>query len=643
MNSFKYLWGLFKAFPRKVAAFFVSVQVNNVVVLLFTGYIARGFLNHLSGEPGFGLGAALALLALSVVLTVGSLAMNMFTSVSVERHSMALLCLNIMERLFRRPGGLPLPDDRRKARPLSEGQCLNTLSNDTINVPSLFFLLFDSVGMCLSGATAFFIMYSIDAFVTLVVLLPLAAVFVAVNLLQRKVEPLAEQARRAAGEVSSMLSDMFNNVQTIKTQAAESHFMEEFHRLNERRLRAFIKSEVFFTLLKGLNSGLTEIGAGAILLAGAGAMRRGTFTIGDFVLFSSYQVAVLGIFRWGGNLLGEIRRNNVSIERMEALMSPEPPLAPVRMRKLSLAKVPTLDLRIDQDSFEPLSRLEVRNLSFRYPCRAAREEVDGENAADRDGAAGDGASPFCLEGIDLCVEGGSLVVVTGPIGSGKTTLLKCVLGLLPAEADRLTWNGREVPRSSEEGRAVFWRAPRSAYTPQVPRLFSDSIKGNILLGIPEGEADLDSLAAQACLEPDLREMTEGLATPIGPRGVRLSGGQVQRVAAARMFARSASLNVLDDISSALDVETEGKLWDRLMEGRRDRTFLVVSHREALLRRADQILLMEGGRIVARGRFEELRETSSLFRRLLREEEPGKTGPQRHRGTEAQSEEAEDKE
>ena len=633
MNSFKYLWGLLRAFPRKVAAFFLASQVNNVVAFLFTGYIARGFLNHLSGraDHGLDLGAALALLALSLLLAVASQVANIYGSVTVERHSMALLSLNIMERLFRRPGGLALPDDRRKGRPLSEGQCLNTLGNDTINVPALYNYLFDSLGMLVSGIAAFVIMYSIDSFVTLVVLLPLAGVFMAVNLLQRRMEPLAEQSRRTAGEVSSMLADMFSNVQTIKTQAAEAHFIAEFGRLNERRLRAYVKSEVFFTLLKGLNSGLAEIGAGAILLAAAGSMRRGTFTIGDFVLFSSYQMAALGIFRWGGTLLGEIRRNNVSIERMESLMSPEPPLAPVRMRKLSLAKVPDIGLRIDPASVEPLSKLEVGKLSFRYPHRMAGAGEDGgagrpAEGAGRGGEGGQaGSLPFGLEDIDLSLAGGSLTVVTGPIGSGKTTLLKCIIGLLPAEAEQLTWNGREVPRSGELERATFWRAPRSAYTPQVPRLFSDSIEGNILLGIPRGDVDLGALVAQACLEPDLREMPEGLATPIGPRGVRLSGGQIQRVAAARMFARAASLNVLDDISSALDVETEKRLWDRLMAGARDRTFLVVSHREALLRRADQILVMEGGRIVARGRFGELRKGSELFRRLLREEEAVGTG------------------
>ena len=367
-----------------------------------------------------------------------------------------------------------------------------------------------------------------------------------------------------------------------------------------------------------------EVGAGVILLAAASYLRRGSFTIGDFILFSSYQAAVLGIFRWGGTFLGEIRRNDVSIDRMECLMNPEPPLAPVRMRKLSLAKVPEMRLSIDRGEAGPLELLEVGGLSFRYSFHKAEEGQEERRAASEDGqeARQGEVVPFGIESMDFSLAGGSLTVITGPIGSGKTTLLKSLLGLLPAKAEKLSWNGREVPASTELERSRFWRAPRSAYTPQVPRLFSDSIKGNILLGIPEEESDLPALLAQACLEPDLREMPEGLDTPIGPRGVRLSGGQVQRVAAARMFARGASLYVLDDISSALDVETEKRLWDRLMAGTRDRTYLVVSHREALLRRADQILLVDGGRIAARGRFEELAASSALFRRLLRQTADG---------------------
>ena len=631
MNTFKYLFRLFKTFSRQVAAFFLALQTEYAVMILLSGYIARGFINHLNGIPkdSLDLRAALLLLLLSLVLTLVCQAAAMYSSITVARHSMALICLNIMERLFKRPGGLPLPEDRRKGRPISEGQCLNTLSTDTITVPSMFDFVFEMTGMCLSGIAAFWIMYSINAFVTLVVFLPLAALFAVLNLFQKKIEPLAEKARRSAGEVSSMLSDMFSNVQTIKTSAAEGHFIEEFRRRNERRLADSMKSQLFFSLLKGLNSGLMEIGAAVILLACAGSMRRGTFTIGDFILFTSYLWAVLGIFRWGGSLIAEVKRQNVAIDRMESLMAPEPPLSPVKARKLSLAKVPEVRLSIDRGASEPLRRLEVEGLAFRYSFKKEEPEEDG---ADETGEGAKEASeerpvedaeciPFGIESIDFTLVGGSLTVVTGAIGSGKTTLLKSLLGFLPAQAIKMAWNGEEVPRRDDLERGQFWRAPRSAYTPQVPRLFSDSLKGNILLGIPEEDVDLGALVAQACLETDLREMPEGLATPIGPRGVRLSGGQIQRAAAARMFARGASLNVLDDISSALDVETEARLWDRLMTGGEGRTFLVVSHREALLRRADQILLMDGGCIVARGRFDELIAESALFRGLLAQAEP----------------------
>ncbi len=636
MKLLQYLFRLAQAFPRHVALYFAACQIDYAVAILLGGYVARGFLNHLSGavKDSLDLRAALSLLAVSLVLTVATQAVSMYSSITVMRQSMSLICLNIMERIFKRPGGLALPEDKGKRRPISEGQCLNTLSNDTMTVPGMFNFLFNMSAICLAGIVAFWIMYSIQPFVTLVVFLPLAGLFVTINALSKKIEPLAKKARRSAGEVSSMLSDMFNCVQTVKTSAAEEYFIEEFRRRNRQRLADSLKSELFFTLLRGLNSGLIEIGAGIILLAGAASMQKGTFTVGDFILFTSYLWAVLGIFRWGGNLITEIKRNNVSIGRMEALMRPEPPMAPVKKRKLNLLKVPSEALHIDHASCAPLQTLEVSGLSFRYPFlkEVLEAEADDDQEEDEDSEASvetkaekkeeaeQTAQAFGIQDIDFSLKGGSLTVITGTIGSGKTTLLRSLLGLLPADAGTVRWNGAEAPLSTELERSRFWEAPRSAYTPQVPRLFSESLQENILLGIPPESVSIPDLVAQACLEQDLKEMTAGLETAIGPRGVRLSGGQVQRAAAARMFARRAHFMVLDDISSALDVETERKLWDRLA-GRPERsTFLVVSHREALLRRADQILLMDGGRIVSRGSFEELASESELFRSLLRQQE-----------------------
>jgi ATP-binding cassette subfamily B protein len=190
-----------------------------------------------------------------------------------------------------------------------------------------------------------------------------------------------------------------------------------------------------------------------------------------------------------------------------------------------------------------------------------------------------------------------------------------LLGLLPAASGEVRWNGQTVTAP-----ATFLIPPHAAYVAQVPRLFSESLRDNILLGLPENQAALTEALHLAVLEPDLATMPAGLDTLIGPRGMRLSGGQIQRVAAARMFARDADLLVVDDLSSALDVETERALWDRLA-ARPNTTVLAVSHRRAALRRADQIIVLEDGRVTATGTLDDLLVTSVALRRIWSGELP----------------------
>src|SRR6185437_7399164 len=154
----------------------------------------------------------------------------------------------------------------------------------------------------------------------------------------------------------------------------------------------------------------------------------------------------------------------------------------------------------------------------------------------------------------------------------------------------------------------------SAYTPQAPRLFSETLRENILMGLPEDDLDLQGALRLAVLEEDVAAMPHGLESLVGARGVRLSGGQLQRAAAARMFVRGADLLVFDDLSSALDVETENTLWQRVF-AHHDATVLAVSHRRAALRRASQIIVLKDGRIEATGILEDLLRTCAEMQRL----------------------------
>jgi ATP-binding cassette subfamily B protein len=234
----------------------------------------------------------------------------------------------------------------------------------------------------------------------------------------------------------------------------------------------------------------------------------------------------------------------------------------------------------------PLKCLEVRNLSYHY------------------GSSGNG-----IDDISFTVEKDSFTVITGRIGSGKSTLLKTLTGLLPYEKGEIIWNDRSINNPAD-----FFIAPVSAYTPQIPNLISESVKNNILFGLPEDTSGLEDAIHSAVLEQDIPELENGLDTVIGPKGVKLSGGQIQRVAAARMLIRDPQLMVFDDISSELDVETEIKLWARLFE-KRSRACLVVSNRRAALKQADQILVMKDGRIYAKGRLEELLESCDEFQAI----------------------------
>jgi ATP-binding cassette subfamily B protein len=332
------------------------------------------------------------------------------------------------------------------------------------------------------------------------------------------------------------------------------------------------------------------LGTGVILVLVGQSMRAGTFTLGDFSLFVYLLQSMGDLTTFAGMLAARYKQLNVSVQRMYDLMENAPLDALIQRAPVQLAG-PLPDVTYaTKSASDRLSELVADQLTFHYP-----HSTNG------------------IEGIDLTLKQGSLTVLTGRIGSGKTTLLRTLLGLLPLESGEIRWNGEKVQRPDQ-----FFIPPRCAYTAQVPRLFSATLRDNILLGLQKSDEDIYRATRLAVMDRDLEELENHLQTMVGARGVKLSGGQIQRAAAARMFSRDAELYVFDDLSSALDVETERQLWERIFAAQQG-TYLVVSHCRPLLRRADQIILLKDGCVESEGTLEQLLERSAEMRELWRTE------------------------
>lgn len=558
------LWGGFHLFPAVI-----GVMVGRVFDALDSGDRSLVY----------------SALWIYLAVIIGRLVLFQSSILSYSRlwHRMILLVRrNLLDYLMRAPGSRVLP--------MSTGAAVSTFREDSDQLVDYVENLLDLFGLVAFLGTSTWIMQSKSPALTMWAILPMVGAFVITRTLSGRIKMYRERLRTATESVTGFIGDFFTAIESVKATGTAAPMIGHLADLNTERQQSALKDTFLDQTVRSLNRNMANVSTGLVLLAGASLIQSKQLSIGDLTVFLVYIPRMTGYMAWGGQMLAQHFRARVAVTRIMRLMVDAP-----------ITQITDPSPLWDDDDMEQaapvvlsaddrLRRLSIAGLNYGFP------DGDGQG----------------IQNVSFTIDRGSFTVVTGRIGSGKTTLVRVLLGLLPRDSGEIRWNDQTVRDPSS-----FLVPPRSAYTPQVPRLVSDTLKHNITMGRPLDEATLGEVIDLARMTSDLGQLESGIDTIVGTRGARLSGGQVQRSAAARMFATDADLLVFDDLSSALDVRTEAELWKRLFE-LRDVTCLVVSHRHPALRRADQIILMKNGQVDDIGTLDELLARSPEMQALWEE-------------------------
>src|SRR3954451_2201031 len=430
----------------------------------------------------------------------------------------------------------------------------------------LIFLTQNALTLLLAGA----VMFVIQPWLALLSLAPAPIVVITAMRYNRRSRPAVQEIQQRLAELTAEVEESISGIRVVKAFARERHMLERFrHSVN----RVFDQN-VFSTRLQAFYSPLLgflpSLGLAAILLVGGRQVINGQMTLGDFTIFYTYLLMLTGPMRILGTALGMAQRAVASGNRMFEILDREP--------------------RIESPAGSPA-----------LPAGSGEVELRGVSLAY-------GAGVEALRDVDLRVEAGSTVALVGPSGSGKTSLVALLARLYDPTSGTVRIDGADI-------REVEVASLRSeiAFVAEESFLFSSTVAENIAYARPAAtREEIEVAARRAQAHSFIASLPDGYDTLIGERGLTLSGGQRQRVAIARALLADPRILVLDDATSSVDARTEAAIREGLTEAMRGRTTFIVAHRLSTISLADEIVVLDGGRVVDRGVHDDLLERSPLY-------------------------------
>jgi len=445
-------------------------------------------------------------------------------------------------------------------------------------------------------ATALPIMLYLNVWMTGVsmVLIPVILIFTVWFFIQ--VRGAFKRSDEAEGKMTARLQENLTGIRVVRAFARQEHECELFARRNAtwrdldyRLIRLLGVYWSFSDLLCFAQRGL-------VLFAGAWLVSRGEMKIGQMVVFFMFVDRFLWPIRRLGRVLTDLGKATVSIDRLGEILENEP-------ETTTEGDVPELDIA---------GEIEFRNVSFAFTPTGMGVRKSDDDTPPSDGSADrESDAPPVLRDVSFHVEPGATLAILGPSGSGKSTIVNLLLRLYNYEQGEILLDGRELHEL--DAQAV---RNQIGVILQEPFLYSRSVRENVKLGrSAASDEEMIEATTAACVHDSIQSFEEGYDTKVGERGVTLSGGQRQRVALARAILNDPPILVLDDALSAVDTRTEKMVLDALQDRRGRHTTLIIAHRISTLMHADEIIVLEHGRVVQTGSHEQLLDQPGLYRRL----------------------------